>query len=56
MTIIQSSPEIAKRLATNIAISLDDLSDIGTITHDIKTTVAGNITAHQSMESLIHSR
>lgn len=53
---IQSNTIAAKQIATNIALSLDDLSNAGIVKKDTETTVAGNESAHEAINISLHAR
>ncbi|WP_152657721.1 TIGR04197 family type VII secretion effector [Oceanobacillus sp. CFH 90083] len=53
---IQSNTEAARQIATNIAMSLDNLSSAGIVTKDSETTVAGNESAHEAIDASLHAR
>lgn len=49
---VQSNTGVAKSIATSIASSLDGLSGGGVITEDTQTTISGNNTAGEAIQSM----
>lgn len=52
MTSIDNNTEVAKMVASKIALSLDNLSGTGVITADTQTTISGNTKAQEAITDL----
>ncbi len=53
MVLLQSSREEASGAATNLIVASNGLNDVGTVTKDTETTVAGNKNAQSSADTAI---
>ena len=53
MDLLQSSREEASGAATDLIVASNGLNDVGTVTKDTETTVAGNANAQSSADTAI---